>query len=282
MASLKTKQFLDFLGKSYVAFWYYILIVLAIGTVGKITQVCDARRRVTLEREFFSAMKENDSERAIYYAKKLAKRKDRSWRRSFKGVCPFGVFYLGYAFELSGDLDAAAKTYEEESGRGYLKLNLELARARIAYKKGDFQRAFICYYNAVRLRDLTLKPEFSDDYIKSFEWFRDYDLFGIPSTISPFADFWEFLSFMEEECAKVGNPQEYAPTITLLYRLQQESERRAQENNRKSKPDAAVDKESDVHLARVPLPTRLDVAAFLNRLPTIAPSALQKSSFNRL
>ena len=242
MTNSNKQNFLDFLGKSYVAFWYYILIVLAIGTVGKITQVCDARRRHTLEREFFSAMKENDSERAIYYAKKLAKRKDRNWHRSFKGVCPFGVFYLGYAFELSGDLDAAAKTYEEESGRGYLKLNLELARARIAYKKGDFQRAFICYYNAVRQGDSKAETKFSDDYIKSFEWFRDYDLFGIPSTISPFADFGEFLSFMEEECAKLDNPQDYEPTIELLYRLQQESEKRAQENNRKPKPDAALDK----------------------------------------
>ena len=65
MTNSNKQNFLDFLGKSYVAFWYYILIVLAIGTVGKITQVCDARRRHTLEREYFHAMKENDSERAI-------------------------------------------------------------------------------------------------------------------------------------------------------------------------------------------------------------------------
>ena len=47
---------------------------------------------------------------------------------------------------------------------------------------------------------------------------------------------------MEEECAKLDNPQDYEPTIELLYRLQQESEKRAQENNRKPKPDAAFDK----------------------------------------
>ena len=119
---------------------------------------------------------------------------------------------------------------------------MQLSEARIAYKKGDFQRAFICYYNAVRQRDFNVETNFSDAYIESFERFRDYELFGIPLTISPFADFEEFLSFMEEECAKVDNPQEYAPIITRLYLLQQESEKRAQENERESKPDAAFDK----------------------------------------
>ena len=177
--------------------------------------------------------KENDSERAIRYAKKLVKRKEENWIHGMKGICPHATLLLGFALEASGDLDGAEKTFKEEKD-DLFKRELELAEARIAYKKGDYQKAFILYCDAVNQWDFNAH--------KSFERLRDGYLSGFGSPISPFADFWEFLSFMEEECAKVDNPQEYAPIITRLYLLQQESEKRAQENNRKSKPDAAFDK----------------------------------------
>ena len=241
MTNSNKQNFLDFLGKSYVAFWYYILIVLAIGTVGKITQVCDARRRHTLEREYFHAMKENDSERAIRYAKKLVKRKETNWIHGIKGTCPYATILLGFALEASGDLDGAEKTFKEEKG-DFFKPYLKLAEARIAYKKGDFQKAFTCYYVAVSQWDFNVEIENLRYHVESFERFRDGYFSGFGSPISPFADFGVFLRFMEEECAKVDNPQEYAPIITRLYLLQQESEKRAQENERESKPDAAFDK----------------------------------------
>ena len=241
MTNSNKQNFLDFLGKSYVAFWYYILIVLAIGTVGKITQVCDARRRHTLEREYFHAMKENDSERAIRYAKKLVKRKETNWIHGIKGTCPYATILLGFALEASGDLDGAEKTFKEEKG-DYFRPYLKLAEARIAYKKGDFQKAFTCYCDAVSQWDFNVEIENLRYHVESFERFRDGYFSGFGSPISPFADFGVFLRFMEEECAKVDNPQEYAPIITRLYLLQQESEKRAQENERESKPDAAFDK----------------------------------------
>lgn len=220
-----SKRFHFSVGRFFIA---YILLAVVL----RVAQYYDMKIRMGLEREYFHAMKENDSERAIRYAKKLVKRKEKNWIHGMKGICPRATLLYGYALEASGDLDEAEKTFKEEyiSGR-----SLQLSEARIAYKKGDFQRAFICYYNAVRQRDFNVETNFSDAYIESFERFRDYELFGIPLTISPFADFEEFLSFMEEECAKLDNPQEYAPTITLLYRLQQESEKRAQEKIRQSK-----------------------------------------------
>ena len=222
-----SRRFHFSVGRFFIA---YILLAVVL----RVAQYYDMKIRMGLEREYFHAMKENDSERAIRYAKKLVKRKERNWIHGIKGTCPHATLLLGFALEASGDLDGAEKTFKEEKD-GYFRPYLKLAEARIAYKKGDFQRAFICYYNAVRQRDFNVETNFSDAYIESFERFRDYELFGIPLTISPFADFEEFLSFMEEECAKLDNPQEYAPTITLLYRLQLESEKGSQEKNRESK-----------------------------------------------
>ena len=118
------------------------------------------------------------------------------------------------------------------------KRELKLAEARIAYKKGDLQRAFIGYCDAVSQWDFNVEIENLRYHVESFEWFRDGYLSGFASPISPFADFWEFLSFMDEECAKLDNPQEYAQIVTKLYLLQQESEKRAQEKNRESKSSA--------------------------------------------
>ena len=216
-------------GRFHFSVGRFFVAYLLLATVLRVAQYYDMKIRQGLEREYFHAMKENDSERAIRYAKKLVKRKEKNWIHGMKGISPRATLLLGFALEASGDLDGAEKTFKEEKD-DLFKRELELAEARIAYKKGDFQKAFTCYYVAVS------QWVFNDHM--SFERLRDDYFCGFGSPISPFADFWEFLSFMEEECAKLDNPQEYAPTITLLYRLQQESERRAQEKNRESKSSA--------------------------------------------
>ena len=219
----------------------FFIAYLLLAVVLRVAQYYDMKIRMGLEREYFHAMKENDSERAIRYAKKLVKRKETNWIHGIKGTCPYATILLGFALEASGDLDGAEKTFKEEKD-GYFRPYLKLAEARIAYKKGDFQKAFTCYCDAVSQWDFNVEIENLRYHVESFERFRDGYFSGFGSPISPFADFGEFLRFMEEECAKVDNPQEYAPIITRLYLLQQESEKRAQENERESKPDAAFDK----------------------------------------
>jgi hypothetical protein len=224
--SSKTEIYLKFLSHLRVFFIAFILLTIVL----RIAQVYDMERRGKLEREYFNAMRENDSERAIHYAKMLVKRKERNWIHGLEGACPSASLYLGYALEASGELDSAVKEYEEDN-----RLS-KLTNARIAYKKGDFSKAFIDYCAAVDQR------HFKDDNLKesvnSFEDFKTTLLFERSSSLkglSPFANFSEFLRFMEEECAKLDNPQEYAPTITLLYRLRLESEKGSQEKNRESK-----------------------------------------------
>ncbi|MBQ9874734.1 MAG: hypothetical protein IJM30_09740 [Thermoguttaceae bacterium] len=127
---------------------------------------------------------------------------------------------LPRAYELAGDYDAALKYYglvEDGYCRNLFRPIL-IFRARIAYKKGEFEESFrnYCSYfqdfprqeRGVAYTD----AEGKDNYLREHLSIRRV-ITGEKSPdvkrLSPFTEFSNFASFMEGEFEKLGRPKEF-------------------------------------------------------------------------
>ncbi|MBQ9874733.1 MAG: hypothetical protein IJM30_09735 [Thermoguttaceae bacterium] len=163
-----------------------------------------------------SALQAGDSEEALRLAKIGYGRFKRTREPSRPFVCDYAL-HLPRALELAGDFDSAIKYYEllEERYRGRTTTTF---RARIAYKKGEREEAFRDYcsyfqdypssnrgvvYSDAKQKDQYLRQRVIVRRLITGEEYPDV------KRLSPFTEFSDFASFMEEEFEKLGRPKEF-------------------------------------------------------------------------
>lgn len=194
----------------------------------------------TLEVAFWT---EHTTERRAYM---FPKNRSSDWYNSQDANLPFGIERIARAAEIVNNLNVARDIYRQVENKktGERKLAYSTNRARVAYKQGNSEEAFDLYMSIIKMwlsKNSERKTEnnslnaFSEIFV-----LRPYSLCN--STLSPFADYQEFFTFIETQiserslnqfqeeldfCRKVF--EEYDPELQLTgkYYLEEMSRRKA-------------------------------------------------------
>lgn len=155
--------------------------------------------------KWYEAMKKGDGRQAILWAKR-AEAYSRTTLRD--------IIYkdLGNAYELDGQYDVAILYYQLGSFESLEKTLKTRAWPRIYFKQGKKEEAFKAYLD-VTLDFKTDSPHRENLYRK-FIVEPEYTY-----KLSPFKDYDDYLSFMEEEYQKLGSPVEYQNIMERIRQL---------------------------------------------------------------
>ena len=162
--------------------------------------------------------------------------------------CNAGKFYRALLCETERDWDGALSYLKEYEKLTYAKsveriayfdyyyydrIDLQATRARIFYKKGELEQAFIAFCKVALLEEFSndfARPEYVKYYFYQEETRSD------SRRMSPFAtysdilsgdqickqDYSDFLRFMEKEYVKHGKPEEYRYAMEIYRALGEE------------------------------------------------------------
>ena len=121
-------------------------------------------------------------------------------------------FLLPNAYELAGDYDNALKYYSQVTSDS-IYISLSAVRARVNYKRGALEEAFrdYCFYLREFQEFRRVKRDDPFDAVNQGllrETIRGSVGYSV-DRLSAFADYSEFLAFMEDEFERLGRPAEY-------------------------------------------------------------------------
>ncbi len=160
------------------------------------------RRTARLYADFERAVLDGNADAATKFAQEMEARKNYSLL--YPGVSSTNA--RGIALELNGELDASLDVYKTCAFRSVSR------PARVYYRLGRRADAFAAY---CRLADEALK--FNDDRAVALEAAKRRVLFfeggDKRSPLEPFADYSEFLRFIEEEFAKTADPTPFENAV---------------------------------------------------------------------
>lgn len=173
------------------------------------------------------AMKRKDAEAAIHYAKKMIVLHNDNRT---------GYTELAFAYLLSEEPEKALETFEsveeyDEALDMYFRGGARvypyyMGVARVYYKQGNRHEAFTEYCSALD------DPRFQAD--NRSELIRDTvlckHLSDETQNFSPFQTYEEFLTFIEEEFRKLGEPEHYAGPVDIFRRAVGETTKSEQED----------------------------------------------------
>ena len=144
--------------------------------------------------------------------------------------CNAGKFYPALLCETERDWDGALTYLKEYEYLTYAKsverivyfdcyckrIDLKTTQARIFYKKGELEQAFIAYCKVALLEEFSHNLD-RPEYVKCF--FCQEGTRSASRRMSPFPTYPDFLRFMEEEYAKLGSPEEYREAMEIYRAL---------------------------------------------------------------
>lgn len=164
-----------------------------------------------------------------------------TWAQKFAEQSPNNVLIptmKAYSFELVGDYDRALNLYFDVY---YVWLDRQLPSARIAYKKGEFQEAFIHYSKWVEHKTIGSDPQ---DLARVRLQFYQKITGEIEEEValSPFNDYSVFLSFAEKEFASIEEPEKYEKSMEFFREVDREKKQLEERTRRSEKAKLLIQK----------------------------------------